>query len=286
MTLRNGGDWLQSAIEAVMNTCMTGQAQRRAIYAAMAVDRQAWSTSEVQPSSALYEMEKILALGAKWAGLPSVSVGDMTRRLRADGLTALAKRVQKLSKVRNVAAHPDVSLMTELLEALDKPVGVVEHEIEHVCCGHELPSELASAVASESCEQDEDEDEESESLEVEDEEFETTEDVSVDAAVAVPSGPVFAAPPPEESFVLLYEELLGDLTPEIDAVLSPHHLRGLSVDVSWSKNSKQIEVLIYYCGYSDREGHCDAKLRIKALLLREAEARNLCPCRTFVAQKN
>ncbi len=62
------------------------------------------------------------------------------RMLTADELTALAKRVQKLSKVRNVAARPDVSLVAELLEALDKPVGVMEHEVEHVCRGHELPN--------------------------------------------------------------------------------------------------------------------------------------------------
>ena len=67
-------------------------------------------------------MEQLLASAGRALGLKGKApVSKVKAELSARGLDDLAKRVARRSKDRNVAAHPDVELDNEVVEALQEP---------------------------------------------------------------------------------------------------------------------------------------------------------------------
>lgn len=68
-----------------------------------------------EDSAALHEVQRIVDLVGRSTG-QTMNVGQAVRRLRDMGVdgAALAKRLQRLSKVRNLAAHPDKEIVADV----------------------------------------------------------------------------------------------------------------------------------------------------------------------------
>ena len=80
------------------------------------------STTPTGPSvdceSAVPRLEEVLVIAG---GGNKVSIAEAKQRLRRAGRADLASRLSRLSKGRNVVAHPDVGLCHEVRRALEAP---------------------------------------------------------------------------------------------------------------------------------------------------------------------
>ena len=79
-------------------------------------------------------LQEVLLAASDAAGCPSVSISRLKEMLRDRGKHALASRVGKLSKGRNVAAHPDLGLASAVAEALAADTTAIkQHEPQLFC---------------------------------------------------------------------------------------------------------------------------------------------------------
>ena len=116
------------ALKALRRAGLTGRHLRKAQYQTLWIDRHAACASfDGDRTHALQEAEEALCLIRRHGHCDVAHMGAAVFHLRTHGMEQLAKRLRKLSKKRNLVAHPDPSFLSDLEHALRsvRPASVV-----------------------------------------------------------------------------------------------------------------------------------------------------------------
>ena len=110
--------WLAAALRAAKASGSSGRELRRLQWQALECSR---GTSPDVPDGQCvlaWRLEEVLQVAEEVAGRPFRRAGDVAQVLKGDKFASLRRRLQRLSRGRNVEAHPDPSLVQDLQRAL------------------------------------------------------------------------------------------------------------------------------------------------------------------------